>query len=202
MIIAAIVAVGIAILPAVDAARPPGPGEAVVRHLIDSIKKLSNAKDPEQRRRILDTVNQSLAISAVAKASLGEQWNKIDEAERGRFVALLTKTLEKFAYPRAAQALSTVNVEFGGEQNQGARRLVRTKIARPEGGQMAVDYLVAKAGSRFKVIDVDLDGQSLSKVVTERIQQALKRGGYEKLVADLEKRAATGTSGGSTQKQK
>jgi ABC-type transporter MlaC component len=180
-----------------------GPAANVVRMVIDSIRRLPQAASSAERRSIFDRVNKSIAIRGLAQESLGQQWDKLGRGQRDQFVALLTESLEKLAYPQAAKVLSTVDVGYQGEEGQGANRLVRTAIAKPDGGRIQVNYLLANRSAGWQIVDVSLDGESLSKAVAARIQGALKRDGYEKLVADLRKQvqqtAESKASGAGTQ---
>jgi ABC-type transporter MlaC component len=176
------------------AATVQGPGEAVVRYAIDSMRQLASNKDPRARRKIFDAIDRSLAVDTLAKSALGPQWDKLERTERTRFVALFTQALEELAYPRAAKALSTLDVSYSGEDTGASGHLVRTIIANASGGRIQVNYLVAEEAGRWRISDVDLDGESLSRAVTARIQAALKHDGYPKLVADLSKRVAQANS--------
>jgi phospholipid transport system substrate-binding protein len=176
------------------AASIPGPGEAVVRRAIESMKQLADSRDSAEQRKILDTIDRSLAVDVLAKSALGPQWDRLDRTERAKFVALFTQALEKLAYPRAAQALKALDVSYKGEETKPSGHLVRTVIARADGGKIQVNYLVGEEAGRWRINDVELDGESLSRAVTARIQSALKQDGYSKLVADLRKRVAQADS--------
>ena len=167
----------------------PG-GEAVVRDTISAMKQLSAAKDPAARRKLLDSIDNSLALDLLAKQSLGSQWGKLSKTERDRFVALFTESLEKLAFPRAASALAEVQVTYSSETGTPADDMVHTVIARHDGGKVPIDYRLTKRQSRMQIVDVTMDGESLSKEVSTRIQSALQQEGYPKLVAELRKRVA------------
>lgn len=195
----ALAGAGVATFPG-RAAAVAGPGEAVVRTAIDSMRQLASSNDAAARRKILDSIDRTLAVEAIAKSALGPQWDKLDRPERSRFIALFTQALEKLAYPRAAQALSTLDVSYLGEDTRPAGHLVRTIIAKADGGRLQVNYLVDEEAGRWRIRDVDLDGESLSRAVTTRIQGALKQDGYPKMVADLRKRVQQSDSGTATSK--
>jgi phospholipid transport system substrate-binding protein len=164
------------------------------------MKNLASSKDPTAREKVLHSIDQALAIDTIAKSALGNQWSKLDGKERAEFVTLFTRALEKLAYPRAAQALASLDVRYLGEDTKPNGHLVRTVIAKADGGKLQVNYLVNEEAGRWRISDVDLDGESLSRAVSTRIQGALKQDGYSKLVADLRKRVAQADSGPSTSK--
>lgn len=190
LLLALVMAAAMLAVKAAFAATVPGPGEAVVRRAIDSMRQLADSKDPAGKRKILDTIDRSLGVDSLAKSALGPQWDKLERSERVKFVALFTRALEKLAYPRAAQALKALDVSYKGEETKPSGHLVRTVIAKADGGKIQVNYLVAEEAGRWRINDVDLDGESLSQAVSARIQAALRQDGYPKLVADLSKRVA------------
>jgi phospholipid transport system substrate-binding protein len=164
-------------------------GEAVVRETIGAMKKLPDTKDPAARRKLLDSIDNSLALALLAEQSLGPQWSKLTPQERANFIALFTESLEKLAFPRAASALAEVQVTYSSDDNDKASaKVVHTTIARADGGKVPIDYRVAKRHSRWQIVDVTMDGESLSKEVSTRIQAAIQQEGYQKLVIELRKR--------------
>ncbi len=51
---------------------------------------------------------------------------------------------------------------------------------------MPIDFAVSHRGTRWQITDAMMDGTSLAKVVSTRIQQTLQDQGYRKMVAELE----------------
>jgi ABC-type transporter MlaC component len=177
-------------------ARAASPGEAVVRGAIDSLKALPATKgQPDAQRKLLDSIDNALALDLLARQALGPQWAKLNEVERRRFMATFTASLEKLAFPRAAVALSQIKVTYLGDDKKGSAGVVRTTIAKDDGGKVPVDFVVARRGARWQITDVTMDGESLSKAVSTRIQGALNQEGYQKLVEELQKRVAEADAG-------
>lgn len=172
---------------AASSADPKGSAADAVRQLINDVRSLSTITEVSQRRNTLDKIDSGLAIREVARQSLGAQWGKIDRAEQDRFVHLLTRALETTAYPRAARALQSVVISFGDERSERAGRMVSASVSKPEGGSIPVSFLMGKSAKRWQVVDVVVDGQPLSKALSARVQGALAKDGYPKLVSDLEK---------------
>ena len=159
----------------------------VVRDTIAAMKKLPDSRDPQARRKLLNSIDNSLALDLLAKQALGAQWGKLTPPERDNFVALFTESLEKLAFPRAASALAEVQVTYSGESDSASADVVHSEISRADGGKVPIDYRLAKRQSRWQIIDVTMDGQSLAKEVSTRIQSAIHSEGYPKLVAELRK---------------
>ena len=178
-------------------ARAASPGEVVVRGAIDSMKALPATNgQPEARRKLLDSIDNALALDLLARQALGPQWARLSEVERRRFIATFTASLEKLAFPRAAAVLSQVKVSYLGDDRKASAEVVRTTIAKDDsGGKVPVDFVVTRRGARWQISDVTMDGESLSKAVSTRIQIALNKEGYQKLVEELQKRVAEADTG-------
>lgn len=170
------------------AAQSVGPGESTIRGLVAAMRAYARATTPAERAAAAAKVSRRLALRAIARESLGAQWQKLDRAERERFAALIERSVESLAYPRAAQAIAQIKVHYLRETVKGRQRIVQTTVTRPEGGALPVDYTLTRQDGRWTVADISLDGESLAKAVRTRIQTALKQQGYPKLVADLERR--------------
>jgi phospholipid transport system substrate-binding protein len=172
-----------------NAAQIPGPGETVVRNLIESIRKLHTTEDAAVRAKLIASIDASLAVDSLAPQALGaQQWGKLDAARRDEFDRLMRDLLEKLAYPQASQFFAGLDVQYGPEQVRGAERIVSTTVKRPEGGAISLDYVLQRTPNRWRVVDIDLDGQSLAQSVAGQIQAVLKQGSYENLVAQMRAR--------------
>jgi ABC-type transporter MlaC component len=186
-LLSAIASIGLAFMMTAPGAWAASPGEAVVRGAIDSMKALPAAEGhPEARRKLLDSLDSALALDLLAKQALGPQWAKLSEAERRHFVAIFTESLEKLAFPRAAAALAQVKVTYLSEAGKDSTEVVHTTIANDQGGQMPIDFEVAKRGNRWQIVDARIDGTSIAQEVSTRVQNALQSDGYQKLVEELQ----------------
>jgi phospholipid transport system substrate-binding protein len=168
---------------------------AVVQHLVDSIKKFSSATDADEREALSDSANRTLAIRSLARRALGNKWNQLSSADRDRFVSLLTRLLENVAYRRAAEFFSGNEVHYSGEDAEGGSRVVHTSVSNPEGGEIAIDYVLRREAGRWRIADVNLDGESLAGNVADQVQQVLKRGSYEELLSKMEARLKQADAG-------
>jgi ABC-type transporter MlaC component len=188
----AAVCAGILMMTAAPAAHAASPAEAVVRGAIDSMKALPAAKNqPDVHRKLLDSLDNALALDLLAKQALGPQWDKLSDTERHHFVAVFTRSLEKVGFPRAAAALSQVKVNYlGDEDRKASTTVVRTSVGRDNGGKVPIDFTLIQRGPRWQIVDVVMDGQSLPNVVAKRFQVVVQEKGYQKLVEELEKQIA------------
>ena len=136
------------------------------------MRQLASNNDPAARRKILDAIDRSLAVDTLAKSALGPQWDKLERTERAKFVALFTQALEELAYPRAANALSTLDVSYAGEDTRASGHLVRTIIANA-GGVIcaAVEYHGGTQSAAFAQIAEKIRGNSQEVLRRSRDEQ-------------------------------
>jgi phospholipid transport system substrate-binding protein len=191
--IAIMVVVGIwliTVLPlsAASATENPRPAEAVVRQMIDSIRKLRTTEDRAMRIKLISSIDDSLALDSLSQQALGAEWGKLDGAQRDQFVNLIRELLEKLAYPKASEFFADLDVQFGHEQAQGARRIVPTTVKRSEGGAVSITYVLQRTHGQWQVVDINLDGQSLAQSVTGQIQAVLRQGSYQGLIDQMKAR--------------
>jgi ABC-type transporter MlaC component len=175
-------------LSAASATENPRPAEAVVRQMIDSIRKLRTTEDRAMRIKLISSIDDSLALDSLSQQALGAEWGKLDGAERDQFVNLIRELLEKLAYPKASEFFADLDVQFGHEQAQGARRIVPTTVKRSEGGAVSITYVLQRTHGQWQVVDINLDGQSLAQSVTGQIQAVLRQGSYEGLIDQMKAR--------------
>jgi len=164
--------------------------QQAVRHLIDSIKRLETIRDPAQRSQVEDSITRSLALSDVAEQALGPQWPSMSDEQRMQFAGMLSQTLARMAYPQASQFYSTLKTEYRGQESTPAGTVVKTVVARPEGGAVSIDYLVVNRGGRQQIADVNLDGQSLAQSIASQIEGVVKNGSYELLMQQMQGKLA------------
>jgi phospholipid transport system substrate-binding protein len=191
--IAMLIVVGIwliTVLPlsAASATENPRPAEAVVRQMIDSIRKLRTTDKQASRSQLISSIDDSLALDSLSQQALGAEWGKLDGAQRDQFVNLIRELLEKLAYPKASEFFADLDVQFGHEQAQGARRIVPTTVKRSEGGAVSITYVLQRTHGQWQVVDINLDGQSLAQSVTGQIQAVLRQGSYPGLIDQMKAR--------------
>jgi phospholipid transport system substrate-binding protein len=165
-----------------------GGPQGTVASLIDSIRGLGETKDRSERSQIIQSINDSLAIESMARQALGQTWLNLSKQQRSEFVELMTETLEKLAYPRAADFFAGLIVDYRGVYRTAQGEVVRTGVTRAQSGQIEIDYLMEHIRGRWRVKDVNLDGASLTESVTNQVQTVLKQSSYAELIGKIRAR--------------
>ncbi|MCS6877389.1 MAG: ABC transporter substrate-binding protein [Geminicoccaceae bacterium] len=150
-------------------------------------RSLDRAARLERLTKILD---EATDLALVARLVLGRYWREASEAQRREFVDLFRRLLLKTMSDRLDS--------YGGETYEilGARAvderdtMVFTRILRPQGEPIAVDWRVRDLGGRFVLVDVVAEGVSM--VVTQRSEAAeiVGRSGIDGLLAEMRRRLA------------
>ena len=143
-----------------------------------------NAHLVERRDKILSLIKNSFDFREMSKRVLGKTWREIDDKERDRFTALMTKLLEN-VYIGKLESYSGQEIEFVEERIKGKRAQVTTLI---ENGdvKIPVHYIMKKTESKWMVYDINIEGVSLVRNYQEQFKSILRKDDYQGLVKVIE----------------
>ncbi len=189
------------LLPAAAMAVPPeaAPVEALDAALIASMKAGSAGQGFEARAASLaPVVDSSYNLAVVEKNSVGFLWSTIPAAQQQQLAA----AFEKFTVASYASEFS----KYGGEKivllptekTLGANRIVETEIVPADGSAPTrLDYIVSQGPEGWQITDVLLNG-TISQVAihSSDFSSLVTSGDASQLIAALEKKTATLSSGG------
>jgi phospholipid transport system substrate-binding protein len=181
----------VAMLPAgkdaVVAARAPV--ESLHAVLLGCMKEADALGFQGRYERIAAALDESFDLEFMARMSVGGAWNELDEQQRADFVALSRR------YSAANYASNFDG--FGGESFETLAEepaahgtiLVKTELVQPDDQDVAFDYRLRNVDSRWRIIDVQLDGK-ISELTLRRsdYRSVIRRQGFPHLVGELEKR--------------
>ncbi len=149
---------------------------------------------PEQRvsefRKLL---SEGFALDAIARFTLGKYWRRADDAQRDRFLGLFERYVVS-SYARRLGDYEGETFEIEGSRDEGRNGvLVRTFVLRPGSGEkLAVDWRVMAHKGRYKIVDVIIEGVSMS--ITQRSEFssviAAKGGQLDDFLDELERKLA------------
>jgi phospholipid transport system substrate-binding protein len=143
-----------------------------------------NAHLVERRDKILSLIKNRFDFREMSKRVLGKTWREIDDKERDRFTALMTKLLEN-VYIGKLESYSGQEIEFVAEKIKGQRAQVTTLI---ENGDVKIPmhYIMRKTESTWMVYDINIEGVSLVRNYREQFKSILRKDDYQGLVKVLE----------------
>lgn len=160
-------------------------------------KKLSAADEAFNTNLKQKIIHGTFDIRELGKQSLGGHWNQEADANRERFIQLLTDLLEQKAlFSKEQSAAKSKNggkyfVVYRGHKFDSAdnqRAFVRTKVVVPsENVDIALNYRLKKMGNEWKIYDVIVDEASLVDNYKYQFDSIIKKHGF----ADLLQRMTT-----------
>ncbi len=130
-------------------------------------------------------------LDFMASKTVGRHWSELSPADQKRWAETFTRFTTANYAGRFTGFTGEEFVTVGVEDAAHDTRLVRTKIVVPNEEDVALDYRVMERDGRWKVIDVFLNGK-VSELALRRSEyaSALKRDGFEQLVASVETKIA------------
>jgi phospholipid transport system substrate-binding protein len=139
---------------------------------------VEGASRTERVRRFRRLFNDHFAVRGIAKWILGRYWRRASDRERGEYLTLfedmiVVSYVDRFAnYTGETLAITkTVALDDGNA-------MVFSEIARPAGGPpVRVDWRVATEDGRLRVVDVVVEGTSMSTTLRSDFGSIIRRQG-------------------------
>jgi phospholipid transport system substrate-binding protein len=144
------------------------------------------------KHNLQQRIEENLAIVELAEWLLGPYWQTVGAQEQKNFTALLTRFLREIAYPKAAEFLANMRIEYGGEQLNGSEALVKTNAVHAEEGQVRIDYRLRQIQGKWMVWDVLLDGVSMGTNLRSQVQSVIGKKSYQELIKRMQKKLEEG----------
>jgi phospholipid transport system substrate-binding protein len=157
--------------------------------------QVSRAAPLPASRAALDRVRRDLRRIAaelfdfeeVGRRALGRHWAGRSSDEQSEFVALFTDLLER-AYLGRIEAYSGEKIVYAGEAVDGDYATVRSRILTRRRTEMALDYRLHRAGDRWKVYDVLVDGVSFVSTYRSEFNRVIQLHSWQELMDRLRKK--------------
>jgi phospholipid transport system substrate-binding protein len=150
----------------------------------------TGASEADRLAAFQDVLRKSLALDVVGKFMLGDNRKKMTPAQIARYDAVFPQYITR-QYAEQFKDLVGRPMEVTEARALGAKdTIVRAKIRRKDGSQIAVDWRVRKLndGSQ-KMIDIIVSGVSIMLVKREEFASFISKNGVEPLLARIESEA-------------
>lgn len=179
---------------------PPRPGSsatgaAPAARFVDSLgqKVIAILRDERLDRqarleRLTRIIDEATDLSLVARLVLGRYWREASEAQRKEYVTLFRALVLKTMADRLDSYGGETYEIVGTQQVDDRDTIVSTRIARPGGTPMAVDWRIRDQSGRLVLIDIVAEGVSM--VVTQRseVTEIAGRAGLDGLLEEMRRR--------------
>lgn len=150
--------------------------------------------EPERNRRILALIRQHMDAPTVARFVLGRHWRRADAQSQqdfiGAFEASLAYNLLVLLKSYTGESLVVEKSSRGQASDKVA--VVTSRLLRPLGEAIAVDWRLKRVGDGYRIIDVATEGVSMAITLRAEYSSFLKRqGDVAALAAAIQRRLAT-----------
>jgi len=165
-------------------------GNKVINLLTD--KSISQQERASQFQHILET---KFDVKAIGKFVLGRYWKHASKEEKEKFLALFKASTVASYATRFSEYTSEKFEVVGSRTEKDGGVTVLTRIVRPNGQAILIDWKIFEKKGELRIYDVILEGISMS--ITQRSEYAavIQQGGgkVQALITALEKK--TGSQG-------
>lgn len=181
-------ATAIGTVDGIEEATAPRPAiEAFHGELIQIMKEAKTIGFQGRVDRMTPLLAEIFDLEFMASKTVGGHWRKLSEADKMRWIQLFARiTVCNYAgrfTGYTGEKFITTDVQ---EANRG-QRVVLTKIILPEDEDVQLNYRLHLTDTGWRIIDVYLNG-TVSELALRRSEYsaALKREGFEELIANIE----------------
>lgn len=170
---------------AADAAAPTDQLRVQVDRVIAILEDPALQQKPDQRRAaVRKAAEQIFDFEETARRALGRHWQARTPEQRREFVQVFADLLER-AYISRIETYAGERVTYAGDTVDGDGATVRTRLVTREGTEVPVDYRMRRAGDRWLVYDVVIEGVSLVANYRAQFNRIIQTSSYEELVARM-----------------
>lgn len=131
-------------------------------------------------------------VPAIAKFVLGRYWRTASEAEQAEFLKLFEGTVIR-TYSNRFKEYNGQTFKVTNSRSEGDNHaIVTTQVLNPDGGApIRVEWRVLKPAGQLKIVDVIVEGVSMSVTQQQEYGSVIQRSGgqVEGLLAELRKTA-------------
>lgn len=168
-----------------------------------AIDILENAElnGDEINGRFRDLLNDSFDMDTIGRFVLGRYWRQATDEQQDEYQALFRKMVEE-VYLSRFEDYSGQTFEVTGPRADGAGKdiIIGSKLIPPngDGAEVLIDWRVRYKNSRYQIVDVVVEGVSMSMTKRQDFAAVIQRGGgkIDALLTELEKKYANANGKG------
>lgn len=159
-----------------------GDAEAFVEGL--GKKALSSLTTPdlskaEREKRVRGLLRTYFDVNTIARFTLGTNWRNANEAQRAEYIKLFENMIVS-TYAQRFSEYSGQELKVGKATEASARdTVVSSEIVQKDGPPVSVDWRVRKGDGGLKIIDVIVEGVSMSVTQRSDFAAVIQSGGGE-----------------------
>jgi phospholipid transport system substrate-binding protein len=138
-------------------------------------------------------VQRSFDIPYMTRVAVGPSWSTLSDAKRQQLIAAFGRYIT-VTWADRFDSYSGEQLAVDGERPYGAAVLVDTRIVKPDGEPVSINYLMRRDGDAWRIGDVYLTG-TISELATRRAEftSVLRSQGVDGLIDALNRKAPVAT---------
>lgn len=147
------------------------------------------AKDPKTDTKLLAIFDSMLNYDAISRDSLGNEWDKLTDAQRTEFSSVLQQLVQN-SYRKNLRDPADYVVTFVGADESPRGVLVKSTAQSKSNKRekaLTINYLVSTTAEGIKVRDVITDDVSLVGNYQSQFKRILKKKGFDGLIEQMRK---------------
>jgi phospholipid transport system substrate-binding protein len=174
---------------AVTAAVPaPSAANDVAADALHFVKRLGNdaiellgsksLSAAERNKRFRSLLIQGFDVPAIGRFVLGRYWREATEEERQEYQSLFEDLIVATYAGRFAEYTGETFTLYDARPDDNSQFIiVASQIDRPSGASIRVDWRVMKTGSSYAIVDVAIEGISMSITQRSEFAAVIQRSG-------------------------
>jgi phospholipid transport system substrate-binding protein len=178
------------------------PATQFVQKLGDKALTSLTAKEiapAERSRRVRDLLRSNFDIKTIGRFALGPSWRTATEAQKNEYFNLFEQMIVSTYTDRfqeySGQSFKVLGSSASGKE--GNDWVVNSQILQKDGPPVAVGWVVRDKGAGLRIVDVTVEGISMSVTQRNDFGAVIQSGGgkIDALLASLRKRTNGGKKG-------
>ena len=142
----------------------------------------------QREARFRGLLAEGFDLAFIGRFVLGRYWRAASPEQRSDYLALFSEFVVQIYSTRFGGYVGQSLTITGGREAGNKDAIVRTRIDRPSGPPIVVDWRVRITGNQYRIIDVMVEGISMVRTQRSEFTSVVQRDGIEGLLAVLRAR--------------
>ncbi|MBS0239172.1 MAG: ABC transporter substrate-binding protein [Proteobacteria bacterium] len=156
--------------------------------LLDTMKQAQALGVQGRFDALAPVLSSTYDIQSMSRVAVGQSWDTFQPEQKAAVTDAFARMMIA-TYAKRFDGFSGETFEIAEITDRPpSDKMVKTRIVQSNGKPVAINYLMRKTGSQWKIVDVYLDG-TISELASRRAEftSILKSGGADALIASLKK---------------
>ena len=150
--------------------------------------------EQEKEARFRTLVNEAFDIPRIGKFILGVNWRSASDQQRQDFLEAFEDSNMRRFLPFFAEYKGEKFEILSERQDTNNAKVffVNSKINRPEGAPVEVEWRIYKKNDNYKILDAVVEGVSMALSLRQEYNSVIQRSGLDGLIAQLQQGGTAG----------